>query len=91
MSTVSTAAETITFEIRTHPDEKVREYNRVDAMRLRDMYEDMRMSCDQEEVQSLAEVFAGEEVREGFWVTDDPKFLSNWNDFAIEHGMLLVE
>lgn len=91
VSPVSTATETITFQIKTHADEEVRSGNRVDAVQLRELYEDMGMSCDQEEVQSLAEVFARDEVREGFWVTDDPEFLPRWKDFAAEHGLLLVE
>lgn len=79
-----------TFQIKTHTDEEVKNDNRVDAQHLRQLYKEARMPHTEEDIRSLAEVFAGEEVHEGFWVTDDPKFLPRWEEFAQEHGLLLV-
>lgn len=90
MSPVSTATETVTFEVKTTPGEVIRKGNHVDAQGLRVMYQEAEMSCDDGEIQSLAEVFASEEVREGFIVTDDEAFLPLWEEFAQEHGLLLV-
>jgi hypothetical protein len=86
-----TAVETITFEVRVSPDEVIKQGNDLNAQDLRDFYDEARMPYGEGEIQSLAEVFSGEEVREGFRVTDDPEFLPRWKEFADEHGLLLVE